>query len=355
VVRRFNLADILLLKRLQDQVACLDLELASLWSPAPVSLALLECLALNQARSATFVEDEHSPTQHPQGFLQAWDRPDRLSCDVEFVAPALDGSGSTARLWRSLLEHLSVAKGESGLHRVFATVPDSGPAPEVFRQTGFGAYARRNVLRLDHLPPDLDPEHSTHCQSVQEADASALLRLRSSLIPRPVQQAEGGIQPERDPGGILPWWKSREAREYVWGEGGEIGALIRIVSGEEGHWLRILLGPGTEGHADPVMRDSLRLIASYPALPVYCAVREYESGLQGALDSLGFEPVASELLMVKHTTVRARVPVKKLSPALEKGVETAAPISTSKRCQNPPSASRRTTTAFHASMRTPEE
>ncbi|HUW96468.1 MAG TPA: hypothetical protein VMW58_11840 [Anaerolineae bacterium] len=336
MVRRFNLADILLLKRLQDQVACLDLELALLWSPAPLSLALLECLSLSQCRTATFVQDEHSANRRPQGFIQSSDRPDRLSCDVEFAAPALDGSDRTAHLWRSLLEHLSVAKGESGLQRVFATVPDSGQAPEVFRQAGFGAYARRHVLRLDQLPLDIDAEHSTHCQSVQEGDAPALQRLRSSLIPRPVQQAEGGIQAERDPTGILPWWKSREDREYVWGEGGEIQALIRIVIGEEGHWLRILLGPNTGGHADAVLRDSLRLVASYPARPIYCAVREYEGGLQGALNSLGFEPVASELLMVKHTTVRARVPVKKLSRALEKGVETAAPISTSNRCQNPP-------------------
>ena len=151
MVRRFNLADILLLKRLQDRVACLDLELALLWSPAPLSLALLECLAWNQSRSATFVADEHPDNRHPQGFIQACDRPDRLSCDVEFVAPALDGSDSTAHLWRRLLDHLSVARGESGLQRIFAAVPETGPASEVFRQSGFGAYARRHVLRLDQL------------------------------------------------------------------------------------------------------------------------------------------------------------------------------------------------------------
>jgi hypothetical protein len=335
VIRRFNLADILLLKRLQDQVACLDLELALLWSPAPWSLALLECLSLSQSRTATFVQDEHPANQHPQGFLQAWDRPDRLSCDVEFVAPALDGSDSAAHLWRSLLDHLSVAKGESGLQRIFATVPDHGPAPEVFRQTGFAAYARRHVLRLDRLPPDIDPEQSTHCQPIQEADAGAVQRLRSSLVPRPVQQAEGGVQVERDPTCILPWWKSRQAREYVWIEGGGTQALIHVVVGEEGHWLRLLLSPDLAGRADAALRDALRLVASYPALPIYCAVREYEGGLQAALSSVGFEPVASELLMVKHTTVRARVPVQKLSPALEKGVETAAPISTSNHCQSP--------------------
>jgi hypothetical protein len=72
----------------------------------------------------------------------------------------------------------------------------------------------------------------------------------------------------------------------------------------------------------------------HPDRPIYCGVREYESGVRPALDALGFEPVASELLMARHTTAPARVTVDKLSPALEKGVETAAPISTSNRCQD---------------------
>jgi len=63
-------------------------------------------------------------------------------------------------------------------------------------------------------------------------------------------------------------------------------------------------------------------------------VREYEAGLQGGLEELGFETVTSELLMVKHITVRAKVPVDKLSPAFEKGVETAAPISRCDSCEN---------------------
>ena len=135
---------------------------------------------------------------------------------------------------------------------------------------------------------------------------------------------------------LLPWWKSRETEEYVWEQGGAIRAYLRFVAGEDGHWLRVLLEPGTTEVADAVLSESLSAAASYPARPVYCDVRDYEDGLRGALHSLGFELLTSELLMVKHTTVRARVPVGKLSPALEKGVETAAPISTGNHCRNAP-------------------
>lgn len=318
MVRRFKLSDILLLKRLQDQVVCLDLQAALLWSPAPLSLALLECLSLNQGRSATFVEDDHSTERPTRGFLQAWDRADRLSCDVAFVGPPLDGSTGTAQLWQELLEHLAAVKGESGLQRIFATVPDSGPAPDVFRQSGFSAYARRHVLSLQELPRDIGADASTHFQPVRETDAASIQRLRTAIIPRAVQNAEGGIDAERDATVFPLWWRSRETREYVWKEDSGIKAHVRLVIGPEGHWLRILLGPVAEGQADTVLRDALCLLASYPPRPLYCATRGYEGGLRGTLDSLGFEPLVSELLMVKHTTVRARVPVNALSPALEK-------------------------------------
>jgi hypothetical protein len=336
VVRRFNLSDILLLKRLQDQVVCLDLEAALLWSPAPLSLALLECLSLNQGRSATFVEENHATGRPAQGFLQAWDRSDRLSCDVEFLAPPLDGSTGSAQLWQELLEHLTTVKGESGLQRIFATVPDSGPAPDVFRQSGFSVFARRHILRLEELPPDIGSDISTCFRPARDTDAASIQRLRTAVIPRAVQNAEGGIHTERDAVASLLWWRSRQTREYVWKEDSGVKAHVRVVSGPHGHWLRLLLEPLVAGEADTVLHNSLCLLASYPPRPLYCATREYEGGLRGTLDSLGFEHMASELLMVKHTTVRARVPVNALSPALEKGVETATPISTSNRCQNRP-------------------
>jgi len=324
------------LKRLQEQVVCLDLEAALLWSPTPLSLALWECLSLNQGRSATFVEDDHSTERHTQGFLQAWDRSDRLSCDVAFLAPQLDGSIGTAQLWQGLLDHLTAVKGEAGLQRIFAAVPDSGPAPDVFRQCGFSAYARRDISHLQALPRDRGTEVSTHFQPVGETDAASVQRLRTAVIPRAVQNAEGGIDAERVAAGFPLWWRSRRTEEYVWKEDGGVKAHVRLDIGPEGHWLRILLEPLAAGQAETVLRDSLCLLASYPQRPVYCATREYEGGLRGTLDALGFEPLASELLMVKHTTVRARVPVNALSPALEKGVETATPISTSNGCQNPP-------------------
>jgi hypothetical protein len=334
VIRRFNLSDILLVRRLQEKVTCLDLETALLWSPAPLSLALLECLSFTQGRSTTFVEDNHSVDQHAAGFLQAWDRASSLSCDVEFVSPSLDGSTTTAQLWSDLLQHLSVVKGESGLQRIFAKVPDDGQSADVFRHAGFSAYARRHVLQLDGLPQNLPTPGRKHLRPAGEHDASGVKRLRGSLTPRLVQQIEGGTEVERDPTALLPWWMGRETSEYVWEDSGEIRAHLRVLTGQDGHWLRILVEPGASEQAELVLGELLFMVTPTPERPLYCGVREYEGGLRPTLEALGFAPLTSELLMTRQTTAPARIPAEKLSPALEKGVETATPISTSNRCQD---------------------
>ncbi len=331
MVRRFNLADVLLVKRLQEQAACLDLETALLWSAAPLSLALLECLPLSQARSTTFVENGSSRQQTAQGFLQAWDRSDGAACDVVFIAPLLDNSTDNFRLWCDLLEHLSVSKGESGVQRIYARLPEDGRAIEAFRHTGFSGYARRHVFRLPQLPPDLPGMDTALLRPLQEGDGSKVRSLRNSVTPRLVQHAEGGTHAEHDPTALLPWWKSHQTREYVWEQDRTVRAYLRFLIGHDGHWLRILFDPTAGPQVDHLLSQALALITPRPAQPVYCSVREYEGPLRGALESAGFHSVASEVLMVKHTTVPARVAVNKLSPALEKGVETAAPVSTSER------------------------
>lgn len=332
MVRRFNLADILLVKRLQEQAACLDLETALLWSPAPLSLALMEYLPLAQRTSTTFVEaSSSSDRQATQGFLQAWDRPDGLSCDVEFIAPALDDSSATFRLWCDLLEHLTVARGSSGLERILARVLEDSRAFDAFRQTGFGVYSRRQVFRLDTGPAEASASSSSGFRPLTKDDAPALLRLYHRVKPRPVQHAEGSSQEGYDPTAVLPWWKSHHTKEYVSEEDGEVRAYLRIVFGQQGQWLTLTLDPGMARELDGLLAEALHLALARVTGPLYSSVREYQGGLAPVLESSGFEAVASEALMVKHTTARAKIAVNKLSPALEKGVETAAPISSSER------------------------
>jgi hypothetical protein len=76
------------------------------------------------------------------------------------------------------------------------------------------------------------------------------------------------------------------------------------------------------------LEHALALLENHPQ-PIYCAVREYEVGLQAALEDQGFAAVDAYSLLVKHTTVRVRQPLRKLVPALKKGAEIAPTVSRS--------------------------
>lgn len=333
MVRRFNLADILLVKRLQGQGACLDLETTLLGSPTPLTMALLEYVSPSAAHISTFVEHDQSMDGRRQGFLQTWNRADRHGCDIVSIAPALAESPVTSQLWRDLLEHAIRVKGEQGMHRIFAKLAQDEPGVDIFRQAGFTTYARRDIFRLDKIPPSPEPTRDRSLRSLEKGDDWKLLRLRSSLTPRLVQMAEGGIIGERDLLGPLPWWRARQVKEYVFADDGNFHAYLCVVVGQEGHWLRIMVQPESPMDVDTILSESLSMLSTYSPRPVYCSLREYEAGVRGGLEELGFQPLASELLMVKQTTVRMSVPVDQLRPALEKGVETAAPISTSNNCE----------------------
>jgi hypothetical protein len=333
VVRRFNLADVLLVKRLQKQGACLDLETALLWSPAPLWVALTDYFSLNEARGSTFVVDDSFTGGATQGFVQAWDRVDRLACDVICIAPSLGGSSAAFQVWYDLLEHLCLDKGERGMQRIFARLPEDEAGVDVFRQVGFSAYARRQIFHLERLPSDQHSSAGRLFRPLEKGDGWGVQQLRTSLTPRLVRQAEGEIKEERDFGGLLPWWKSRRAKEYVLAEGDDIRAYLRIIVGEKAHWLRIMLRPEATREAGQILSEALLMVSAYPSRPIYCGLREYEAGLRGALAELGFQPFASELLMVKQIAVRVSVPVGKLRTALEKPVETATPISKSNSCE----------------------
>ena len=81
---------------------------------------------------------------------------------------------------------------------------------------------------------------------------------------------------------------------------------------------------------DELLEDALRLVPP-EVQQTYVSVREYQSELEGAILSAGFAWMATEMLMVKHTTVLIKKPVLKKLPVME-GIE-VRPAATSTRMQ----------------------
>ncbi len=309
-VRSFGLGDIPLLRRLGGKGTLLDVESVIWGSHRPLVKALGSYLTFNRRGVYTFVLDS-------EGFIQGRDRPSGLAGDIVYIAPSWDESSEG--IWYRLLEGFCVEKGEERARRIFVKLreEESGEV-EVFRQVGFRGYARRQIFRWDEIPPQMLGADRGSLRPRRAGDEWGLQRLYSSVTPRPVQQVE---RPEDIP--LYPMM-----REYVAEEEGEIIAYFCLMPGKEAHWMKAVIHPQAEKR---LVRNGLRLFSAFEARPIYCEARGYEQSLRSTLREIGFEDLFEELLMVKHTAARAKVPAAQPAVSLEKKAEGVPTVSSSKR------------------------
>jgi hypothetical protein len=259
------------------------------------------------------------------GFAQVRMRKDASEADVVYLTPSLTVAGEATALWGRLLENLCLEAGEQGIQRIFARLPEDGPEVEAFQQVGFSIYAREDIFHLTQMPSDLPRPEDRTVRRQQAADSWGLQGLYASVAPRLVQQAENLTTRdwETPPG---PWLGQARRESYVLESQGEIIGYLRIRQGQIGHWSEMLLHPQAYERADELVVQLLSLLAEYPHRPIYCCLRRYQGGMRAPLETRGFQPFASQCVMVKHTTVRVKEPALKLVPALETRAEAATPM-----------------------------
>jgi hypothetical protein len=150
----------------------------------------------------------------------------------------------------------------------------------------------------------------------QTSDGWGLQKLYATLTPRAVQNAEGLAQGQWE----LPrrrWGEQGRRYGYVWEAGGELLAALHIRAGKRGYWIRTLLHPSVLEDSEELCQAALKLTAARPQLPVYFTYRQYEAGWAHTLLNLGFQPLTSQMLLVKSMTVRVRKKSSQLLPVLE--------------------------------------
>ncbi|MFQ5593726.1 MAG: hypothetical protein ACE5HA_06220 [Anaerolineae bacterium] len=336
-VRSFRVQDIMLVRTLQAEGISLDLESAVLRPRAPLWNALLSQIPLNSYGAATYVMRNRGQS----GFIQAQRGRGPAESYLTFVAPALAVDSGTAHTWQLLLETLCRGQGERGVQRIFAKLPAEAEAEaEVFRVVGFRVYTQEHVFKLPRPTKEDILSSQIRLRKWESKDAWGIHRLYCMGAPRFVQQAE------HLPGQIgecatSDWAQGSHEERYVWYQNGEIAAYLRLLGGERGQWLHLLLHPDHTDHTEVLVRFGVGRLAEHGPRPVYCAVRTYETDLFSALKTIGFEQQLTRFLLVKQTTVQIRQKIFEPIPQVE-GVEAAptasARISHVKRRDGPISA-----------------
>ncbi len=318
MVRPFSLRDILLIRALQDAGISLDLEGAVLRPRAPLWNALLSQVPLNSYGAATYVvRDKRQP-----GFIQAQRGRSPAEDFLTFVAPALTWNDGIPHTWQLLLETLCRGQGERGVQRVFAKLPaEAEPEVDIFREVGFRVYTQEHIFRL---PPPFSADSAAgpiQLRAWESKDAWGVHRLYCMSSPRFVQQAEH-LPGQIGESATSAWAHGNHEERYVWDADGEVAAYLRLLEGEKGHWLHLLIHPEHTEKADALVSLGIARLGRYAPRPIYCAVRTYETELAQALEAVGFLEYQTRFLLVKQTAVQVRKALFEPVPQVE-GAEAA--------------------------------
>lgn len=330
MIRPFRIQDAALVSALQAKGTYLDLRRAVLWPHDLLSAAMRVYWPFSRQRVHTLVIRETFNSSQLQGFVQYLESHHAPEVDIVFCAPTID-RGDRARhnqlTWQKLLSQLVVRAGEHGVQRVYARVVDGAPELEVFWQLGFSAYARERVYLRSGLPGSGKAQRAQLWKPQRSRDIWGVGQLYSAVTPKLVQQAENlprenYLTPDRDGFG------RGVDRRFVWIDGGEPAASLRLVQGRAGIWLKLMTHSRVFDRVDELLADGLQLVP--PGVgQTYISVREYQSELEGAILAAGFAWMATEMLMVKHTTQLVKKPVLKKLPVME-GIEVRPTVTTTR-------------------------
>ena len=312
----FTAGDSLRVYRLQRKGVSLELQRCLIQPVTPLREAWLAFLTQQAMGQPTYVlYDLHDG----EGFIQVRYRPHQAAADVAFLAPSLEDNPLAGNAWFRLLDGACVEAADRGIQRVFANLPEGGAEVDVFHQAGFMLYAGEDLYRLDRPPTTQVGTELRVPRAQRPEDWPSVQKLCVVITPQRVRQTEGGI--------TVATGGEKDCQRYVLpGEHGEdLIAALTLCSGGQAHWLRVLVHPDVRHLADGLIRWAVTALAGQSIQPIYCSVRQYESGVRVALEAAGFEPYATRSLMVKHTVAWGKAPAPELAKALAGSAEIAPP------------------------------
>jgi hypothetical protein len=320
----FGAGDSLRVYRLQRKGVSLDLQRGLTQLQAPLWEAWLAFLTQQAMGQPTYVlYDPHEG----EAFVQLRYRPHQAAADVTYLAPSLSESKQVVDAWSRLLDGAAIEAASQGIQRVFGSVPESDRWIDAFHQVGFTPYAREDIYYFNRAQSGHREVPALAVRVQRAEDWPGIQRLCVAITPQRVRQSEGGIYTAI--GG------EKNCRRYVLAsqDSEDLLASLCICAGSLAHWVRILIHPDAQQTADSstldlaeaLIRWALDKLRHHPVSKVYCNVRQYESGMRNALETVGFIPYVTRTLMVKHTVAWVKSPIQELVPALKAGAEPVPP------------------------------
>lgn len=220
---------------------------------------------------------------------------------LAYIAPALEESASEA-LWLDLLDGLTVMAGQRGIASILAEVERDAAEALLLRHAGYVTYAQQDLWRRAPSPA---PAVQGSVRRAAASDSAAVMALYNLLVP-------GLVRP------VEPPPLAADAC-YVLDNGQELWGAVAVYASRPAVLLEAYFLPDPRSDPAALLNAVLAQVRA-ESRPVYFRVRDYMGCRAGLLTSVGFEHVAEQALMVRHTAVRIVHHAYSLSASVEGGM-----------------------------------
>lgn len=276
--------------------------LARAWSILTKSLSAL--VPLSDVGDQIFVAEEQGRII---GFVQA--EPAAGGKAWQILNLCLDPSASGHFSGVPLLQHLFREGLERGVSRFLVRIPEGHPLAGLLREQGFQPYASEQI-RFRELPKPPGGASGPWIPARREHEMGVyLLYLRTA--PHAVAAIEAPSLKQWRTTFQLGWLsrldsRSGDSRHYVIERGSEVVAWAGVRSAARARptQMSMMLDPREGGLAVEAVHG---LLGQLPSGPTICLLRHYDGELTRAVAARGFEPVATQLLMVRDLPLKLRV------------------------------------------------
>lgn len=217
-------------------------------------------------------------------YLNMGDEAARLA----YLAPQQDFSDGILEV---LLNHLAWECGSRGALRLLSELDENAPAFESFRLAGFCVYTRQQIWKISAIDHTDEAMPGTW-QILREVDLRSVQNLYHAVVPPLVQGAE--------------CMDKRQIRGYGYYLDEDLLAFVEVIYGAAGIFVNPVVHPNLRKPL-PVLTNILSHLQQRSNRPLYLAVRDYQSWLNGTLQELQAIPGERKVMMVKHLAHRQRV------------------------------------------------
>ena len=222
-----------------------------------------------------------------RGLISARKRTKRSAWEVEVLIDA----DEDAKTVSNLIGRMVAGVGKTGAERIFVRFEEDSRLVRAARDSGFFPYQRQTLYRLANRATVAEPGLPLRARTKE--DLHGVFQLYSRVVPANVRAIEGATFREWQ-AALEPW--GGRTHEFVLDEDGAITGWLKIMPAPIAR-IAVLSGLSSAGIED-LVRAGLSQLSTHE--PVLSLASEHETGLERALEDLGFQPDTSFVVMAKR-------------------------------------------------------